>query len=94
MYECGLNINCIVASQFLQTTITFLVVADGEAPPIQDEVECSTCKRSFAPKVLVKSATSHSSHSHSSHQIRNSVAYFCSMEIESSAVACTVCSHV
>lgn len=59
MYEYGLNINCIVTSQFLLTTITFLV-ADGEAPPIQDEVECSTCKRSFAPKVLVKSATSHS----------------------------------
>lgn len=60
MHEYGLNINCIVTSQFLLTTITFLVVADGEAPPIQDEVECSTCKRSFAPKVLVKSATSHS----------------------------------
>lgn len=59
MYEYGLNSNCIVTSQFLLTTITFLV-ADAEAPPIQDEVQCSTCKRSFAPKVLVKSAISHS----------------------------------
>lgn len=60
IYEYGLNINCIVTSQSLLTTTKFLVVADGEAPPVQDEVECSTCKRSFAPKVLVKSATSHS----------------------------------
>lgn len=64
VYEYGLNMNCILTSQSLLTTTKFLVVADGEAPPIQDEVECSTCKRSFAPKVLVKSATSHSVTAH------------------------------
>lgn len=64
MYEYGLNINSIVTCQFLLTTTTFLVVADGEAPPIQDVVECSTCNRSFAPKVLVRSATSHSVKAH------------------------------
>lgn len=64
MYEYGLNNISIVTSRSLLTTTKFLVVADGEAPPIQDEVECSTCNRSFAPKVLVKAATSHSVTAH------------------------------
>lgn len=37
----------------LLTTVRCLV-ADGEAPPVRDEVQCSSCGRSFAPHVLVK----------------------------------------
>lgn len=38
----------------LQSGFNLLLLADGEAPPAEDLVQCNTCKRCFFPKVLVK----------------------------------------
>lgn len=46
----------------LLTTVRCLV-ADGEAPPVRDEVQCSSCGRSFAPHVLVKQTNKQTSDS-------------------------------
>uniref|UniRef100_A0A3Q0QX66 Zinc finger C2HC domain-containing protein 1A n=1 Tax=Amphilophus citrinellus TaxID=61819 RepID=A0A3Q0QX66_AMPCI len=33
-----------------------VILADGDAPPVDDRVQCNTCKRCFFPKVLEKHA--------------------------------------
>lgn len=34
-------------------SVICVILADGEAPPVEDLVQCNTCKRCFFPKVLV-----------------------------------------